>query len=132
MSNAIVNAYSEFLLADLIASNIKIVLLDNTYTFSSAHDNLNDVGSGARVATSGNLASKDDTNGYFDSADVTFPSLSAGDTITQFYLYKDTGVESTSKLVAYFDTNAAAAAISVTTTGGDLLVQPSASGWLKI
>lgn len=135
MSNSLVNDFRRDLLRadiDPIADNIKIVLLDATYTYSAAHNNLDDIGAGARVATSGNLASKTDTDGYFGSASATFSAVAAGDTITQLYIYKDSGTESTSKLMAYYDTNAAAAAISVATDGGDLLLTPHASGWFRI
>lgn len=135
MANAIVNAFRLALLnadIDPLADNIKVVLLDATYTYSAAHDNLDDVGGGARVATSGNLATKTGTDGYFDSDPVVFSALAGGDTITQLYVYKDSGVESTSKLMFYYDTNAAAAAISVATNGGDVTVTPHASGWARI
>ena len=135
MANALSNEFRRALLAadlDVIADNIKVVLLDNTYTYSSAHDNLDDVLAGARIATSGNLASKTGTDGYFDSADVVFTALAAGDTITGLWVYKDSGVESTSKLIAFYDTNASAAAISVATNGGDVTVAPNASGWFRV
>lgn len=137
MANAIVNAFRSALLTadiDPIADNVKVVLLDATYTYSSAHDNLDDVGAGTRVATSGNLANKTSTDGYFNSDDVVFSALAPGETITQLYIYKDSGVESTSKLMAYYDTNAAAAAISVATTGGDVTAAPSNSpaGWFRV
>lgn len=135
MANALSNEFRRALLAadlDVIADNIKVVLLDATYTFNAAHDNLDDVGAGTRIATSGNLGSKTDTNGYFDSADVLFAAVAGGDTITQLWVYKDSGVESTSKLIAYYDTNAAAAAISVATNGGDVTVAPNASGWFRV
>lgn len=135
MANALAAKFREALLGadiDPLADNIKVVLLDSGYTYSSAHDNLDDVGAGTRIATSGNLASKTGTDGYFDSADVLFAAVAAGDTITQLWVYKDSGVESTSKLMAYYDTNAAAAAISVATNGGDITVAPHASGWFRV
>jgi hypothetical protein len=135
VANALVNAFRSALLTadiDPIADNIKVVLLDNTYTYSAAHDNLDDVLAGARVATSGNLANKTSTDGYFNSDDVVFTAVAAGDTITQLYVYKDSGAEATSKLMAYYDTNASAAAISVATNGGDITVAPHASGWFRV
>lgn len=137
MSNSLVNAFRAALLTadiDPIADDIKMVLLDATYSYSAAHDNLDDVGAGARIATSGNLASKTSTDGYFDSDDVVFAAVAGGDTVTQVYIYKDSGAEGTSKLMAYYDTNAAAAAISVSTNGGDITVQASSSpaGWFRV
>lgn len=81
-------------------------------------DNLDDIPSGARVATSGNLASKTVTNGVADAADVTWSAVS-GDPSELVVIYKDTGVESTSRLIAYIDT---ATGLPVTPNGGDITV----------
>lgn len=135
MANALQPSFRSALLTadiDPIADNIKLVAVDATYTYSSAHDNLDDVGAGSRVATSANLGSKTSTDGYFDSAAVTFSAVAAGDTIVGVWIYKDSGTESTSKLMAWFDTDGAAAAISVPTNGGDIGVNPHASGWFRV
>lgn len=135
MANALVLTFRRDLLRadiDPIADNIKIVLLDNTYVFSTAHDNLDDVGAGARVATSGNLASKTDTDGYFGSANVTLSAVALGDTVTGVMMYKDSGSEATSKLMVFYDTNAAATAISVATDGGDIIVAPASGRWFRV
>jgi hypothetical protein len=86
---------------DWDAHTIKIVFLDAGYTYSSSHDFLNDVGAATRVYTH-TLTTKTKTDGNLSAADalVTMP---AGDTIVQAWLYRDTGVESTSPLIAYFD-----------------------------
>lgn len=135
MANALANSFRVALLQadlDVIADNIKCVLVTSGYTFSAAHDFLDDVGAGTRIATSGNLASKTATTGYFDSADVTFTAVAGGSTIAGLWLYKDTGVEATSYLIAWYDTNAASSAISVATNGGDITVAPNASGWFRV
>ena len=90
---------------DWDTDSIKLVLIDTAdYTVDLAnHDNLDDIPAAARVATSGNLASKTVTDGVADAADVTFTSVS-GDTVEAIALYKDTGNESTSRLIAYIDT----------------------------
>jgi hypothetical protein len=73
MANAIYPKFKEALLQGDIAldtANVKAVLVDLAdYTYSAAHDFLDDVAAGGRVATSGNLASKTFTDGVFDSAD---------------------------------------------------------------
>lgn len=135
MANAFANAFRQDLVGadiDLLADTIKVVVTDSGYTFSSAHDNLDDVAAGGRVATSAALTSKTGTNGNFDSDPVVFSALPGGDTITGLWLFKDTGVESTSRLIHWYDTNAAAAAISVATNGGDVTVTPNASGWFRV
>ena len=62
---------------DLTTLNVRFALVDLAdYTFSSAHDFMNDVDvSSAVVAETGNLASKTTTDGTFDAADPTFSSV---------------------------------------------------------
>lgn len=104
---------------DWSADNIKAVLVDTAlYTFSQAHQFLSDIAVGARVATSGNLASKTSTDGVADAADVTFTAVT-GATIEAIVLYKDTGVAGTSALIAYIDT---ATGLPATPGGGNITV----------
>lgn len=107
MANAIYPLAKEKFLSgdiDLTTANIKVVLVDTAdYTYSATHDFLDDVPSAARVATSGNLASKTVTNGVFDAADISIASVT-GDTVEAMILYVDTGSAATSALLAYIDT----------------------------
>lgn len=91
---------------DWSADTIKAILVDTAaYTVAiDTHDNLDDVAAGARIGTAVTLASKTSTLGVADAADVSFTSLVAAPTIEALIIYKDTGVESTSKLIAYIDT----------------------------
>lgn len=116
---------------DLAADNIKVVLCDSGYTYSAAHDFLNDISGAAIVATSGNLASKTTTGGVFDAADVTFTSLT-GDTITSYVVYKDTGTSSTSQLLAYVDTAGDTSAISVAPDGSNFTLRWNGAGIFAI
>jgi hypothetical protein len=87
-----------------LAGNVKVVAVDLAdYTYSAAHDFLDDVPSGARIATSANLGSKTFVNGVFDAADTSFTTPS-GDPFEAYIIYIDTGVEATSRLVAFLDT----------------------------
>jgi hypothetical protein len=116
------SAKAKFLTAglNLATLNIKAVLVDTgQYTFSAGHDFLDDVPSGARVATSGNLASKTTTGGVFDAADVTFSAVT-GATVEAVIIYNDTGTASTSDLIAFID--AASSGLPFTPNGGDCLV----------
>lgn len=101
--------------------NIKIVLVDHgTDTPVPATDQyLADIGAGARVATSGNLANKTITNGVFDADDITITSVS-GASSEDITVYKDTGSAATSPLVAFIDT---ATGLPFTPNGGDVTVQ---------
>lgn len=104
---------------NLVSDTIKVTLVDAAdYTVDlAAHDFINDVPAGARVATA-TLASKSVTGGAFDAADVTFPTVT-GDPSEALVIWKDTGVESTSPVIMYIDT---ATGLGVTPNGGDITV----------
>ena len=134
MANAIYPIAKKALLdadIDLSADTIKIVLCTSSYTYNTAHDFLNDVTAGYRVATSAALSSKTTTGGAFDAADVTFTALT-GSTVTSWILFRDTGTESTSNLIAYFDTVSGGGALSYTPNGSNFTLQFGASGILTI
>jgi len=114
---------------DLISGNVKLYGMTASYTYSAAHDFLNDVTN--IVYTSSNLTTKTAVDGAFDS-DSASASPAGGSTITQFWLALDSGVTSTSPLVYYFDEDAAAAAISIATDGTAKTVDPGASGWFRV
>jgi hypothetical protein len=95
------------------------------YTYSAAHDFLDDVASGSRVATSGALTNTTVTNGTFDADDVTFSSVT-GDQSEALIFYLHTGTESTSRLVAYIDTGVTG--LPVTPNGGNISLAFNASG----
>lgn len=106
---------------DLLNDTIKCVLIDAAdYAVDLAnHDFLDDVPSGARVGTPQTLGTKSTTAGVFDAADVTFSSVS-GDQCEAILIYKDTGTEGTSQLIAYIDS---ATGLPVTPNGGDIQIQ---------
>jgi len=104
----------------ILTDNIKCVLVDTaTYTVAIDTDEfLDDIPSGERVATSSNMGTKTATLGVFDAADVTFTAVT-GDVSEALVIYKDSGVASTSPLIAYIDT---ATGLPVTPNGGDITV----------
>ena len=106
---------------DWNADTIKLVLVDEADdTPSQSGDNaLSDRASAARVATSGAFASKTTTAGVADAADVTLSTVT-GDQSESIDIYKDTGVESTSYLIANINS---ATGLPVTPNGGDIIVQ---------
>jgi hypothetical protein len=83
------------------------------------------------VATSSALASRTTSDGQFDAADVTYTALT-GDTVTSWVLYRDSGTESTSTLIGYFDTKSDASALSYTPNGSNLTLSFGASGIFTI
>lgn len=115
---------------DLLVANIKFVLVDLAdYTYSTAHDNLDDVPGAARVATSANLAGKTTTSGAFDADDVLFTAVT-GDVSEALIMYVDTGTESTSKLIAFFDTGVTG--LPITPNGENVTIVFNASGIFSI
>lgn len=132
MTNALFTSYKALLLdpgtlgttsgdaVDMAGDNIKVVLVDHgTDTPVPATDAfLSDIGAGARIATSGNLASKTTTGGVFDAADVTLTAVS-GASVESLVIYKDTGTASTSSLIAFYDTGTG---LPVTPNGGDITI----------
>lgn len=116
---------------DMLADNIKVVLLDSGYTFNSAHDFLDDISGGAIVATSGNLGSKTTTSGYFDAADVTFTALT-GDDVVAYVVYKDTGSSATSPLLCYVDTAGDTSALLIEPDGTDVTLRWNSAGIFRI
>lgn len=124
MANALYDKGREAFLngdIDWLNDDIRVILVDAAdYVVNLAtHDFLDDVPVAARVATSSALSSKTSTNGVADAADVTFP-LVTGDQAEALVIYKHTGTESTSNLIAYIDT---ATGLPVTPNGGDITVQ---------
>ena len=106
---------------DWDTDDIRAILIDtNDYTVDlDAHDNLDDIPAGARVAVSGALTGKTVTDGVADANDVTWSAVT-GDQSEAIVLYKHTGTESTSRLIAYIDS---ATGLPVTPNGGDIEIQ---------
>lgn len=124
MANALYDKGREAFLTGGInwtSDTIKVVLVDAAdYTVNIAtHDFLDDIPSGARIATSGALAGKTATDGVADADDLVFTAVS-GDQFEAFVIFKDTGSEATSRLIAYFDT---ATGLALTPNGGNVTIQ---------
>lgn len=123
MANALyAKAKEAFLsgLIDLTTDTIKATLLDSAdYTPDlAAHDFIDDVPAGARVATV-TLSGKSVTGGVFDAADVTASAVT-GDQCEYIIIWQDTGTESTSRLIAIIDT---ATGLPITPNGADIVLQ---------
>lgn len=134
MANAIYPKWKEAIIQNSsnssLTGNVKAILIDLAdYTYSSAHDFLDDVPVAARVSTSGNLATKTYTDGLFDADNATFTAVT-GDIAEAVILYIDTGVEGTSRLVAYFDTGVSG--LPVTPNGGNINLNFNASGIFQL
>jgi len=135
MANLIYPKYKEALIQGganiaLSSGNVKTVLIDLAdYSYSATHQFLSDVAGAGRVATSANMTNKTTTNGLFDADDVAFSSVT-GDQSEALIIYIDTGTESTSRLVAFFDTGVTG--LPVTPNGGNINVAWNASGIFQL
>ena len=110
---------------DWDTNDIRLILIDTAdYTYSAAHDNLDDVAAAARVAVSGALGTKTVTSGVASHAAVTLSAV-AGDPCEAIIYYKHTGTESTSRLICYIDSGTG---LPVTPNGGDITVTPASTG----
>ena len=106
---------------DWDTNDIRVILIDVAdYTVNLAtHTFLNEVPAISRVATSGALTSKTVAAGVADAADVVLAAVT-GDPCEAIVIYKHTGVETTSALIAYIDS---ATGLPVTPNGGDITIQ---------
>jgi len=105
---------------DWDTNDIKVFLIDTAdYTVNLTTDSvITSITAAARVATSGNLASKTVAYGVADALDITFSAVT-GDPSEALVIYQDTGAASTSRLIAYIDS---ATGLPVTPNGGDIVV----------
>lgn len=104
--------------------NLKVCLLDaGAYTANLATDKfLSDIPAAARIASSNVLTNRTATAGVADADDMSYPAIS-GPSIEAFVLYADTGVPTSSRLLAYFDTGTG---LPFTTNGGEVdIIWPS-------
>jgi hypothetical protein len=111
---------------DLASDTIDVVLVTAGYTFSSSDEFLDPaIVAGNRVGTPTALASLTVSNaGVFDASDIVFSAVS-GSQVTQIVMFKDTGTETTSPLIAYWDTMTG---LPITPNGGDITVTWNAAG----
>jgi len=106
----------------ILTDNIVLVLVDHGVDtpLPATDDFLDDILAGARIATSGNFASKTSTAGVFDAADVVLTAVT-GATVESIVIYDDTpATPATKPLIAFIDT---ATGLPLTPNGADVTVQ---------
>lgn len=123
MANSLYDAGREGFLdgnCDWDTHSFKVVCIDHATDTPvvATDDNLDDLLVGSRIATSSALTSVTKTAGVADAADVTL-SLVSGASFESINIFKDTGTESTSRLVAYIDT---ATGLPCTPNGADITI----------
>ena len=103
---------------NMVANTITIALVDTgVYTYSATHQFRNEVSNSA-VISSTTLANKTITNGVFDADDATFSSVT-GANCEALLIFQDTGIQTTSRLIAYIDS---ATGLPILPNGGDITV----------
>lgn len=138
MANAIFPKWKEALLQGSSGSalngsgttGVYVALVDTgTYTYSSSHQFYSDL-SGI-VGTDQEIgATKTFTNGTFDGADVTSPSVTGASAEALVIYVKNAGANTTWRLVAYIDTSVTG--LPVTPNGGSISVTWNASGLFSL
>lgn len=113
---------------DLNTDTIKVLAMKN-YTYDSSDKYVSDLGTGTELARSGALTSPTVTNGTFDAADTTLTAVGTDATgITDLLIFKDTGSDASSVLIAHIDEDQAASALSLPTNGSDVAVSFAGAG----
>ena len=130
MANALYSKAKEAFLngsINMVANTVSIALVDTcVYTYSATHQFRSEVSNSA-VISSTTLANKTITNGVFDADDATFSSVT-GANCEALLIFQDTGIQGTSRLIAYIDS---ATGLPILPNGGDISVAFS-SGSSKI
>lgn len=106
---------------DWDAHDIRLVFVDHAddTPVPATDDFLDDITAPARVAVSGSFATKTKTDGVADADDVTVSTVT-GDQFESVVIYRHTGTDSTSNLIAFIDT---ATGLPGTPSGGDITVR---------
>lgn len=102
--------------------DIRCAIVDATYVYSDLHQFKSSL-TGIIAAMSAGMTGKTTTGGVFDANDVTFLAVTAGQTIKGLAIYKWTGSDATSRLIAFFDHTIAGSVTAVTTDGTDVPIR---------
>lgn len=103
-----------------LTDNIKVSLIDtDDYTIDlQNHEFFSSIPSAAIIATA-TLENKTSDAGIADADDILFTSV-VGDVAEALVIWKDTGLSTTSPLIAYMD---AASGLPIVPNGGDITIQ---------
>lgn len=122
MANALYGKGKEKLLSGAInmsTDTIKASILSSAYTPNLSTDEFWSTILANLLNSSQTLASKTVTLGVFDAADITFTAVTSGSTAKAIVIWKDTGLSSSSPLIAYIDT---LTGFPLATNGGDIQI----------
>ena len=103
---------------NMVANTITIALIDTgVYTYGTSHQYRSDISNSAVISTT-TLNNKTITNGVFDADDALFSSVT-GANCEALIIFSDSGVQGTSRLIAYIDS---ATGLPILPNGGDITV----------
>lgn len=131
MTNAVYPTYKAAIArhaanSNALALTVKAALVDTgAYTYSHSHDFYNDVEAGVvgtPVTVTGFTIS---ANGVFDGDNVVFSAVTGAE-VEAIVLFIDTGLNTTSPLIAYIDTGVTG--LPVTPNGGDINLNWATAG----
>mgnify|MGYP000877269901 CR=1 FL=1 len=107
MSQLYPSAREKFLTAQLswTAGVYRAVLLPESYTPNFAHEFLSEIFEGVRIAVSDPITARTATDGYANCASIRFGVLVDTRKAAKMIIYKDTGIEATSDLVCFLDSD---------------------------
>lgn len=89
---------------DLTDNNIRVCFVKSGYTVDlNNHQYLSDINSSDIAATSAVLSGRSTVNGIFDAENITVEDYGTSG-FDYLIIFKDTGLSSTSSLIAYIDT----------------------------
>lgn len=119
-------AREKFLTAQLswLSGAYRAVLLPESYSPDFDDEFLSDIFEGVRIATSNNISGRTATGGVASSAAINFGTIVDSRLAAKIIIYKDTGIETTSDLVCFLDTESLQGA-PVTLVGFEYFFVPS-------
>ena len=117
---------------NLSSAPLKALAVQSPQAYNAANQFVSDLTAADIIVRSATLTSVTTTNGVITSANFTLPACTTGKTIIAVVLYHDSGVDSTSDLLAWIDHDSGGSAISQLCNGGDVSVSVNASGLFSI
>lgn len=136
MANAIYPKYKEALLSgdsgvSLTTGTVKVSLLDTNVTpYRSTDEFYSDLASsGDGIVSSATITNTTVVDGLFDGDDIIFSSVT-GPQSEALLFWIDTGVGSTSRLVAYIDTGVSG--LPIIPNGSDVDIEWNANGIFQL
>lgn len=114
---------------DWDTDDVRTMLVKTAQTFTASHKFVSDL-TGANIVSraAAGLGTKTVTNGVAGSAGQTHAAVAGGSTCN-VVIYKYNASDAAARLIAFYDTGTN---LPVTTNGGDVTVNPNASGWFKL